>query len=106
MSDDAQHELGPLAPLAGVWEGEKGTDTAPDDDRVSKEINRYRERMSFEPTGVVENHDQRLFGLRYATTAWRLGEQDPFRRLKSARTPSGSARTPSWIVSSRRCATS
>ena len=78
MSDNAPDELGPLAPLVGVWEGEKGTDTAPDDDRVSKEINLYRERMSFEPTGMVENHEQRLFGLRYATTAWRLGEDDPF----------------------------
>ena len=27
MSD----ELGPLAGLEGIWEGEKGTDTAPDD---------------------------------------------------------------------------
>ena len=72
------HELGPLAGLAGIWEGEKGTDTAPDDDRVSKEINRYRERMTFAATGLVENHDQSLYGLRYATTAWRLGEDDPF----------------------------
>jgi hypothetical protein len=71
-------ELGPLAGLEGIWEGEKGTDTAPDDDRVSKEINKYRERMTFEPTGLVENHDQRLSGLRYTTTAWRVGADDPF----------------------------
>ena len=71
-------ELGPLAGLEGTWEGEKGTDTAPDDDRVSKEISKYRERMTFEPTGLVENHEQKLYGLRYATTAWRLGEDDPF----------------------------
>jgi hypothetical protein len=71
-------ELGPLAGLEGVWEGEKGTDTAPDDDRVSTEINRYRERMTFEPTGVVRNHEQQLYGLRYATTAWRIGEEEPF----------------------------
>ena len=71
-------ELGPLGGLVGAWEGTKGTDTAPDDDRVSKEINAYRERMTFEPTGLVENHEQQLYGLRYATTAWRLGEPDPF----------------------------
>jgi hypothetical protein len=71
-------ELGPLAGLEGSWEGEKGTDTAPDDDRVGKEISKFRERMSFEPIGLVENHEQRLYGLRYATTAWRLGEDDPF----------------------------
>jgi hypothetical protein len=34
--------------------------------------------MVFDPTGLVENHEQRLFGLRYATTAWRLGADDPF----------------------------
>ena len=77
MSKDSDHELGPLAGLTGVWEGKKGTDTAPDDDRVSREINEYRERMTFEPTGLVENHEQQLYGLRYATTAWRLGEEDP-----------------------------
>jgi hypothetical protein len=71
-------ELGPLAGLEGIWEGQKGTDTAPDDDRVSQEVNKYRERMTFEPTGLVENHEQQLYGLRYATIAWRLGEDEPF----------------------------
>lgn len=71
-------ELGPLAGLEGTWEGEKGTDTAPDDDRVSREINKFRERMTFAPTGLVANHEQQLYGLRYATTAWRLGDADPF----------------------------
>jgi len=75
---NTQNELGPLAPLVGIWEGEVGTDTAPDDDRVSQEINKYRERMSFAATGLVANHEQKLYGLRYATTAWRLGEADPF----------------------------
>jgi hypothetical protein len=71
-------ELGPLSGLGGTWEGEKGSDTAPDDDRISKEINAYRERMTFEPTGLVANHDQKLYGLRYATTAWRVGADEPF----------------------------
>ena len=39
--------LGPLAGLEGIWEGEKGTDTAPDDDPTQQEINKYRERMTF-----------------------------------------------------------
>ncbi len=75
---DTHDELGPLAGLVGNWEGDKGTDTAPDDDPVSREINKYRERMTFAPTGLVANHDQKLYGLRYATTAWRLGAEDPF----------------------------
>ncbi len=78
MSAGTGEELGPLAGLVGIWEGEKGTDTAPDDDRVSKEINKFRERMTFEPTGLVENHEQKLYGLRYATTAWRVGADEPF----------------------------
>jgi hypothetical protein len=72
------HELGPLAGLIGIWEGEKGTDTAPDDDPTETEINKYRERMTFAPTGLVENHTQQLYGLRYSTTAWRVGEPDAF----------------------------
>ena len=62
MSD----ELGPLSGLAGTWEGEKGTDKAPDDDRFQTETNEYRERMTFAPTGLVENHEQKLYGLRIA----------------------------------------
>jgi hypothetical protein len=65
----AENQLGPLSSLLGVWEGEKGSDSAPDDDRGQVQHNRYRERMTFDPTGLVENHDQQLFGLRYATTA-------------------------------------
>jgi hypothetical protein len=75
---DTGNELGPLAVLVGTWEGQKGADAAPDDDRVSTEQNAYRERMTFAPTGEVANHEQKLHGLRYATTAWRLGADDPF----------------------------
>ena len=75
MSDK---ELGPLSGLEGIWEGGKGIDQAPDDDPAQVETNRYRERMTFAPTGLVANHQQKLYGLRYATTAWRLGEEDPF----------------------------
>lgn len=71
-------KLGPLAALAGVWEGNKGDDTAPDDDRTGAEINKYRERMTFQPFGPTNNHEQELWGLRYTTTAWRIGEPDPF----------------------------
>ncbi len=28
--------------------------------------------------GPVNNHEQALYGLRYSTTAWRLGEDSPF----------------------------
>jgi hypothetical protein len=77
MPDANLERLGPLAALAGVWEGDAGKDVAPSDDRGT-EHNDYRERMVFEPLDPVENHEQVLHGLRYATTAWRIGESDPF----------------------------
>lgn len=73
--------LGPLGPLQGVWEGGEGTDLAPsavaETDRQLA-TSKYRERMVFEPTGQVDNHEQTLFGLRYSTTAWRIDSPDPF----------------------------
>jgi len=77
MEDAQIAQLGPLAALAGLWEGEKGDDLAPADD-LGIENNKYRERILFEPILPVQNHAQRLFGLRYHRTAWRLGEMTPF----------------------------
>jgi hypothetical protein len=74
-------DLGPLGPLLGVWEGGDGTDNAPSSEPATDRelaVSKYRERMVFEPTGPVDNHEQRLFGLRYSTTAWRIGSPDPF----------------------------
>ncbi len=71
-------DLGPLAGLEGVWEGDHGKDSAPNPGRTGSATSDYRERMVFAPTGLVENHEQRLFGLRYSTTAWRLGADEPF----------------------------
>ena len=70
-------KLGPLKALAGHWVGDKGDDTAPSDTRGT-EKNLYREEMKFEPFGPVNNHEQELFGLKYSTVAYRLGEEDSF----------------------------
>jgi len=69
--------LGPLTKLAGTWEGDKGDDTAPSNDRGT-EKNLFRERIAFEPFGPVDNHEQKLWGLRFTKVAWRLGEDDAF----------------------------
>ena len=74
---DAIKTLGPLAPLVGSWEGAKGNDVAPSDDRGT-ETNSFRERICFQALSPVQNHEQILGALRYSTTAWRLGESDPF----------------------------
>ena len=75
MNDN--HLLGPLQHLVGQWEGKGGTDTAPSADRGVR-VSSYRERLSFVPTGRVDNHEQVLYGLRYSTTTWRLNEPDPY----------------------------
>jgi len=76
MSEETIRNLGPLAALAGTWEGDKGVDFS----RVhSKETEtKFREKAVFEPLGPVKNGPQVLYGLRYATTAWRIGEDDAF----------------------------
>lgn len=77
MTDALLSKLWPLAALAGTWEGETGHDDALDEDR-GPQVNRYRERLTLSPFGPVDNHDQSLYGLRYATTAWRLGATEPY----------------------------
>jgi len=71
-------KLGPLSKLAGKWEGAKGDDMSPDDDRTSTENNKYLERLTLEPFGPVNNHEQEMYGLRYSMMAWRLGVEDAF----------------------------
>lgn len=72
-------ELGPLGLLIGTWEGDKGADVAPaEPDATQVAESKYREQIVFEPTGLVDNHAQLLYGLRYKTTAWRIGEPDSF----------------------------
>ena len=77
MDNKTLDDLGPLGRLVGVWEGDEGEDTAPSDDRGT-EHNKFRERMVMEPTGLVQNHEQNLYGLRYHLQAWRLDETGPF----------------------------
>lgn len=78
VADDISN-LGPLAVLAGTWEGKPGTDIAPGDpDRRATATSRFRQRTTFEPIGLVDNHDQSLYGLRYLTLAWRIDEPHAF----------------------------
>jgi hypothetical protein len=69
--------FGPLAALAGMWEGADGDDTAPDDFR-GVEKNLFREQLVFTPMLPAANHEQILYVLGYTRTAWRLREDDPF----------------------------
>ncbi len=76
MSNEIIENLGPLAALAGTWEGDKGVDISRIRSRETQ--TKFRERAVFEPLGPVNNGPQVLYGLRYSTTAWRLGEDKAF----------------------------
>jgi hypothetical protein len=71
-------EFGPLARLAGTWEGDEGLDVAYSNLKGCLAETPYRERTSFSPFGPVENGSQVLYGLDYRTSAWRHGEEIPF----------------------------
>jgi hypothetical protein len=71
-------ELGPLAPLAGTWEGDKGLDVAFHNAAGGIVETPYRERTVLNPFGPVDNGRQKLFGLDYRMAAWRADEEDPF----------------------------
>jgi len=71
-------QLGPLAPLAGSWEGDEGLDVAYSHARERVIETPYRERTTFSPFGPVDNGTQSLFGLDYRTAAWRGDEELPF----------------------------
>jgi hypothetical protein len=75
-SPDLFANLGPLRSLAGTWEGSEGLDTAPDAHGPVE--TRFRERLVLEPCEPIVNGPQVLYALRYATTAWPLGQQEPF----------------------------
>ena len=47
MEKEMIKNLGPLVPLVGIWEGNKGNDTAPLDNR-RMETNKFREHITFE----------------------------------------------------------
>jgi len=76
MSDEIIKNLGPLAALAGTWQGDRGIDISRIKSKETK--TKFREKIVFEPLGPVNNGPQKLYGLRYSMTAWRLGEDDGF----------------------------
>lgn len=69
---------GPLRFFIGTWEsqGLLGENQAPDVDRKT-ENTKFRQTMTFEPIGDVNNHEQVLYALRYHTKAWEEGRHGP-----------------------------
>jgi hypothetical protein len=69
--------FGPIATLAGTWQGGVGKDTAPDGGRVPQDTP-FREQIVFTPIGAVGNHEQVVHVLSYTRTVWRLRDDVPF----------------------------
>ena len=57
--------LGPLAAMAGIWQGARGLDTNPKADGPEKQA--FIERMELQPIDAQTNGPQLFYGLRYHT---------------------------------------
>lgn len=65
VDPDTLANLGPLRRLAGIWEGNKGTDLNPKMD--GPEQRQYFERVEMQPIDPQTNGPQLFYGLRYHT---------------------------------------
>jgi hypothetical protein len=73
---DTLANLGPLAALAGVWEGAKGLDVNPYIDAPRRQA--YIERIELQPIDPQSNGPQLLYGLRYHTRIVKPGEVETY----------------------------
>ena len=71
-------EWGPLAALAGEWQGEGGLDTAFSHAKQQVLGTPFLEKVTMKPFGPVDNGSQHLYGLDYKTAMWRDDEENPF----------------------------
>lgn len=68
--------LGPLAPMAGIWEGKRGLDVNPKADGPEEQA--YIERYELQPIDPQANGPQLFYGLRYHTRIVKPGEVETF----------------------------
>jgi len=73
---DTLANLGPLAPMAGVWEGTKGLDVNPYIDAPRRQV--FIERIELQPVDRQSNGPQVLYGLRYHTHIVKPGEVETY----------------------------
>jgi len=63
VDPETLNNLGPLARLAGIWEGTRGVDVNPKAD--GPETRKYYERIEMQPIDPQANGPQLFYGLRY-----------------------------------------
>jgi len=73
---DTLTNLGPLAPMAGIWEGQVGDDVHPVVEGT--EQNTFVERYELQPIDRQTNGPQLFYGLRYHTHIVKPGEVETF----------------------------
>jgi hypothetical protein len=76
IDPDTLGNLGPLRPLAGVWEGAKGLDVNPK--AAGPERSRFIERIELQPIDAQANGPQLFYGLRYHVHILKPGEDITF----------------------------
>ena len=62
---DTLKNLGPLCGMAGIWQGQKGSDVKPKREGPREQI--YVEKIELQPIDPQTNGPQLLYGLRYHT---------------------------------------
>jgi hypothetical protein len=73
---DTLSHLGPLGPMAGIWEGTGGADAHPVAEGTER--NDFVERYELQPIDRQTNGPQLFFGLRYHTHIVKPGETETF----------------------------
>jgi len=73
---DTLANLGPLTPLAGIWESAQGSDAHPVADGTER--NTFVERYELQPIDRQTNGPQLFYGLRYHTHIVKPGETETF----------------------------
>jgi len=76
IDPDTLKHLGPLAPLAGVWEGARGVDVHPVAEGTEQEP--FVEHYELHPIDPQSNGPQLLYGLRYHTHVTRPNDPETF----------------------------
>ncbi len=76
LHEVTQDLFGPLASLAGDWEGSDGLDFSFHHEEGATGDTPYFETVQFKPFGPVDNGSQSLYGLDYRMAAWRMTELD------------------------------
>jgi hypothetical protein len=76
VDPDTLANLGPLRRLAGIWEGTKGRNIAPNVTGASNDS--FVERIEMQPIDPQTNGPQLYYGLRYEILATRPGERGTF----------------------------